>query len=112
MANTTTCMICGSKYEYCPNCARTHSWNFYADTRKHYQIYMILDELNRKVINIKEAKAMFANIGIVHDTDLSNIKPNVAKQIRKIVNYTEPKITKKKTENEKNNGAVTKINCS
>lgn len=101
MANTTTCVICGSRYEYCPNCARTHSWNFYADTRKHYQIYMILDGLNCNVIKIKDAKVMFENIGIVPDTDLSDIKPNIAKQIRKIVNYTEPKSTKKKTENEK-----------
>lgn len=100
MANTTTCMICGSKYVYCPNCARTHSWNFYADTRKHYQIYMILDELNRKVINIKDAKVMFENIGIITDADLSDIKPNIAKQILKIVNYTKPKTTKKKHEKE------------
>ena len=52
MANVTTCMICGKKYNYCPNCAKTHGWNFYADTREHYQIYMILEEMNSKICSI------------------------------------------------------------
>ena len=36
MANLTKCMICGEKYAYCPNCANTHAWRFYADTYEHY----------------------------------------------------------------------------
>lgn len=101
MANVTTCMICGKKYNYCPNCAKTHGWNFYADTREHYQIYMILEEVNCKICSIEEAKIQFNNIGITSDTDLSDLKPNVAGQVRRILNYTDAKSVKKKS-NDKN----------
>lgn len=101
MANLTTCVICGERYNYCPNCSVTHSWKFYTDTREHYQIYMILEELNCKACNAEEAKIRLNNIGVTSDTDLSNLKPNVAEQICKILNYVDSKSAKKKS-NDKN----------
>lgn len=94
MANLTSCMICGKKYNYCPSCSRTHAWNFYTDTHRHYQIYMIIEELNSGVISVDEAKNMLENTGVSADTDRSEFKPSVADQIRKIVNYTESKTVK------------------
>lgn len=94
MANLTSCMICGKKYNYCPSCSRTHAWNFYTDTHRHYQIYMIIEELNSGVISVEEAKNMLENTGVSADTDRSEFKPSVADQIRKIVNYTESKTVK------------------
>ncbi len=91
MANLTSCMICGKKYNYCPSCSRTHAWNFYTDTHRHYQIYMIIEELNSGVISVDEAKNMLENTGVSADTGWSEFKPSVADQIRKIVNYTESK---------------------
>ena len=101
MANLTTCMVCGKKYNYCPSCSRTHAWQFYTDTRQHYQIYMIIEELNAKVFTIGEAKIALENIGITADTDLSEFKPSVADQINKIVNHKEVELIK--TNKKKNN---------
>ncbi len=88
MANLTSCAICGKKYNYCPSCSRTHAWKFYTDTHQHYQIYMIIEELNSGVFSICEAKTALENIGITANTDLSGIKPSVAEQIRSIVSFT------------------------
>ena len=89
MANLTKCMICGAVYNYCPACSGTHAWKFYTDTHEHYQIYMILEQYNTKLYSKDDARIAFANIGITELTDLSNLKPNIAKQIKEIIKTTE-----------------------
>ena len=89
-----------TEYDYCPNCAKTHAWKFYADTRLHYQIYMILESYNAKITDIDEAKAEFKNIGINADSIPTDIKPHVADMIKAIVCCSESKNNKavKKTD--------------
>lgn len=96
--NLTKCVICGEAYPYCPSCSRTHAWKFYTDTHEHYQIYMIIDDFNKKAIDTKKAKEMFENIGITSETNLDNLKPVIKEQIKKIVGYAEPKSNKHKSE--------------
>ena len=85
MANLAKCLICGEKYNYCPSCAGTHAWKFYTDTHEHYQIYMIIEQYNSKLYSKDDARIAFENIGITADSDLSNLKPSIAEQIKNIV---------------------------
>lgn len=95
MANLTRCLICGEKYNYCPNCANTHAWKFYTDTHEHYQIYMIMQEYNVNPQNKEDARIKLENIGITADTDLSNLLPEVAKQIKEMVTVAEKPVIKR-----------------
>ena len=104
MANLTKCLICGEKYNYCPSCAGTHAWKFYTDTHEHYQIYMIIDQYNSKLYSKDDARIAFENIGITADSDLSNLKPSIAEQIKDIVaveTSKEDKATIRKTRRNK-----------
>lgn len=88
------CIICGSKYNYCPNCAKTHAWKFYADTHEHYQIFMILDSYGSGIISKEDAVIQFENIGITEESDLTGFKSGVVAQIKAI--FDKPvKLTKK-----------------
>ena len=95
MANLTRCLICGEKYNYCPNCANTHAWKFYADTHEHYQIFMIMQEYNANPQNKEDARIKLENIGITVDTDLSNLLPEVAAQIKEMVTVAEKPVIKR-----------------
>lgn len=104
MANLTKCLICGEKYNYCPSCAGTHAWKFYTDTHEHYQIYMIIEQYNSKVYSKDDARIAFENIGITADSNLSNLKPNIAEQIKNIVaveKFNEEKTVLKKAKKSK-----------
>ena len=106
MANLTKCLICGEKYNYCPSCSGTHAWKFYTDTREHYQIYMIIEQYNSKpkLYSKDDARIAFENIGITADSDLSNLKPSIAEQIKNIVTVEksdEDKTVLKKTKKSK-----------
>jgi hypothetical protein len=46
---------------------------------------MIIDQYNSKLYSKDDAKIAFENIGITSDTDLSNLKPNIATQIKDII---------------------------
>lgn len=104
MANLTKCLICGEKYNYCPSCAGTHAWKFYTDTHEHYQIYMIIEQYNSKLYSKDDARVAFENIGIIPDSDLSNLKPSIAAQIKDILTVeksNEEKTVLKKTKKSK-----------
>lgn len=104
MANLTKCLICGEKYNYCPSCSGTHAWKFYTDTHEHYQIYMIIEQYNSKLYSKDDARIAFENIGITADSDLSNLKPSIAAQIKDILTVeksNEEKTVLKKTKKSK-----------
>lgn len=104
MANLTKCLICGEKYNYCPSCSGTHAWKFYTDTHEHYQIYMIIEQYNSKLYSKDDTRIAFENIGITADSDLSNLKPSIAEQIKNIVTVEKPneeKTVLKKTKKSK-----------
>lgn len=104
MANLTKCLICGEKYNYCPSCSGTHAWRFYTDTHEHYQIYMIIEQYNSKLYSKDDARIAFENIGITADSNLSNLKPSIAEQIKNIVaveKFNEEKTVLKKTKKSK-----------
>lgn len=104
MANLTKCLICGEKYSYCPSCAGTHAWKFYTDTHEHYQIYMIIEQYNSKLYSKDDARIAFGNLGITANSDLSNLKPSIAEQIKNILTVEVPveeKTVLKKTKKSK-----------
>ena len=97
-ANLTKCKICGEAYNYCPNCANTHGWRFYADTHEHYQIHLILDGYKTGLYTKAQACEMFEGLGITADSDLSKFLPEISDFIKKIVTVeAEPKEIEKKT---------------
>ena len=84
MANLKKCSICGDEYAYCPNCANTRAWKFYADTHEHYQIFLVLQDFG--VHKDKEkARIAFEKLGITADSDLSAFKPKIAERIKELV---------------------------
>ena len=95
MANLTKCLICGEKYNYCPNCAGTNGWRLYTDTHEHYQIFMVFQQYNSGVFNKEQARLAFEKIGITADSDLSKLKQNVAKDIMDIVTVEEKPLEEK-----------------
>ena len=95
MANLTKCKICGNIYNYCPHCAGTNAWRFYADTHEHYQIHLILNNYKAGMYTKAKACKMFEELGITINSDLSNFLPEISDFIKKIVTVEED--TKEKT---------------
>lgn len=85
MSNLTKCVICGEKYNYCPNCAGTNGWRLYTDTHEHYQIFTIFQQYNAGVFTKEDARKAFEKIGITVDSDLSGLKPNIVQDILDII---------------------------
>lgn len=92
------CRICDKKYNYCPHCKRYESWKAYACSPEHYQIHLIIDELNEGIINKLEAKTKFDNIGLNENYNFDEFLPEIAKVIKTIISFEEKptKTTRKK----------------
>lgn len=97
------CRICDKKYNYCPHCRRYESWKAYACSPEHYQIHLIIDELNEDIINKLEAKTKFQNIGIDENYNFDEFLPEIAEVIKTIISFEEKpkKTTRKKVANSK-----------
>lgn len=89
MANLTKCIICGKQYTYCPNCANTHGWRFYTDSYEHYQIYMAITQYKDGFMTKEDARTILNGLGIKSNSDLSNLKSNIAEYISKIITVEE-----------------------
>jgi hypothetical protein len=46
---------------------------------------MIIEQYNSKLYSKDDARIAFENIGITAESDLSNLKPSIAEQIKNIV---------------------------
>jgi len=46
---------------------------------------MIIEQYNSKLYSKDDARIAFENIGITADSDLGNLKPSIAEQIKNIV---------------------------
>lgn len=95
MANLTKCLVCGNEYTYCPSCIGTHAWKFYTDTHEHYQIYMIINQYDSKLMSKEEAKDALERLGITKTSKLDNLKPTIAEHIRSIIDSGEKAAIKK-----------------
>jgi len=65
---------------------------------------MIIEQYNSKLYSKDDARIAFENIGITADSDLSNLKPSIAEQIKNIVTVEksdEDKTVLKKTKKSK-----------
>ena len=65
---------------------------------------MIIEQYNSKLYSKDDARIAFENIGITADSDLSNLKPSIAEQIKNIVTAEksdEDKTVLKKTKKSK-----------
>lgn len=91
------CRICDKQYNYCPHCKRYESWKAYACSPEHYQIHLIIDELNEGIINKLEAKTKFNNIGINENYNFDEFLPEITEVIKAIILFEEkPKKTTRK----------------
>ena len=81
------CWICGKEYNYCPHCRRYQTWMKHSCSPKHYQIELLLEEYREGIVNKTEAAQCFCNIGIDENYDFSEFLPEVARDIKDIINF-------------------------
>lgn len=91
MAQIVNCWVCGKPHEYCSHCGETHGWKYVADTREHYQIYMLIEEYRSGIFSKEQAIKLFAEYGVKAEDDLSWLLPNVEKGIREIIGQRKAK---------------------
>lgn len=72
---TRTCPICGAEYPVCACPSR--SWRRIACSPKHYQMYIILQELDLKTIDKDTAKSKLIELNIDNETILPYIKSQI-----------------------------------
>lgn len=99
MAKTRTCLICGNKYEYCPNCDRDRlkpTWYFLFCSEKCHDLDYILSQNTAGNLSITEAQKELKKIVFNKEEILDE---DVKSHIDKIMNYKEKKVSKEPTEN-------------
>ena len=77
------CWVCGKAYYKCTKCNSMGHWKTVADNPNCYQIYLVIDEYENKVIDAKAAAEMLAKCGVKED-NLGDILPEIADIIKKI----------------------------
>lgn len=59
--NRTWCRVCGKAYDVCPHCATVRyytPWRTICDTAQHYQIWVIVDQYKKGILDRAAAKRM------------------------------------------------------
>ena len=80
------CRVCGKKYKVCDRCETQRMrtpWRIITDTAIHYQIYVVVSQYNRKLIDKEKAKEMLSNIPYDKD-EVQNFIPAVRDRIEEI----------------------------
>lgn len=90
------CSVCGTEYEGCGRCEKTHGWKFWVDKIEEYPIVVILNDYRGGVLDKKKAQEKFKeNCGITADSDLSWMLPSVERDVRIIIGEKPIKSIKK-----------------
>lgn len=85
------CIICGTEYEVCRNCPDTTlntPWRKLCDTPVHYQVYLIIQDIQGGRLTGDEAKQCLDRIGITQN-DLVNMLPSVQSILNPVFMNTE-----------------------
>lgn len=67
MANNRKCLLCGSEYSYCPNCAKDRkrpSWLMSFDKEECKTVFETLSAYNMKLISVSNAKKTIKGIDV------------------------------------------------
>lgn len=85
-----TCVVCGDKYNYCPNCSRDAgkpTWMFILCSETCHNVYEILNKRGFKEITDLETKKLLS------DLDIKGKKffPEIQSQIDEVFKVEEPK---------------------
>jgi len=86
-----TCIICGTKYTYCPTCGngnKNESWRYLYDTILCNKIFDVLSAYAHKHIKKSEAKDQLKSLDIPKGMKFN---PEIKKQIDEIL-VVEPKV--------------------
>jgi hypothetical protein len=81
------CAICGNENYFCADCnnAKTFTpWRTIVDSIEHYKIFLIINDLTNKHIDIDTAKKMLNERDL---SDLDNFVPEIKKVINDIMSY-------------------------
>ena len=65
--NNHKCIICGAEYHHCDDCSNMKSftpWRSVCDTKEHFQVYMLFNDIKNNRISDNEAKISLENIGV------------------------------------------------
>lgn len=90
------CSVCGTEYEGCGRCEKTHGWKFWVHKIEEYPIVVILNDYRGGVLDKKQAQEKFKeNCGITADSDLSWMLPSVERDVRIIIGEKPVKPIKK-----------------
>jgi len=71
--NISNCFLCGTEYEVCKMCRQVKEytpWRQECDSARHWQIYTIVKELRKGILNADEAKERLDYLKV----DLNEIK--------------------------------------
>lgn len=101
--NNRTCIICGKKYHFCPNCNEDSSkptWYFIFDSQNCHDIYEVCTQYRDKEITVKQAYEKISKLDI---SNLKNFAESTRKQIEEIISKGKETKSVNETENTKVN---------
>ena len=88
-----TCVVCGEKYSYCPNCSKDAgkpTWMFVFCSDLCHEVSEILNDRGFKHIDDLEAKKLLSNLKL----DEKEFFPEIKTQIDEIFKTKEPEAVK------------------
>ena len=91
--NNRTCIICGEKYHYCPNCSedsKKPTWYFIFNNQNCHDIYEVCTAYLDEEISIKEAYEKISKLDL---SNLENFYEPTKLQIQEILDYKKVKNT-------------------
>lgn len=92
------CAICGIEYEGCNRCEKTHGWKFWVHDRAEFPIILIFDEYRSGTLSKEKAcERLKEQCGIVPESNLSWMLPEVERDVRELIGDKPTKATKKES---------------
>lgn len=84
------CRICGKQYKVCSHCETMRNrtpWRIIADTATHYQIWVIIQQYKKGIINRETARQMFSQVSITEE-EIQGFIPAVQEIIKEINSFS------------------------
>lgn len=80
------CRICGKQYKVCSHCETTRNrtpWRIITDTATHYQVWVIIQQYKKSIINRETARQMLSQVSITEE-EIQGFIPAVQDMIKEI----------------------------
>lgn len=84
MAKQRTCLVCGTKYEYCPHCGKHNpkeTWRFLFCSENCNKVDNVIASFRSKEISADEAKNKLSALGVSKTSTVTNYIRSFLEQI-------------------------------